>query len=376
MRILASLAAVSLVIASFALLASYGALAQASAWTQMSPATAPSGRAGHAMAYHSGSDRVILFGGETAPGSNVLNDETWAYDLNANTWENRNPSPRPSARFAHAMAYDADSERAILFGGWTGTGQSKETWAYDYNANTWTNKAPTTSPSVGVFVNMAYDASADRIVLFGGGTDRFLAGAPDETWAYDFDSNTWTRRNPSESPLPRGGHVMAYDAPSDRIVVFGGRDGTTDFGDTWAYDYDGDRWIRMDPETSPSPRHGAAMAYDADADRAVCMGGTDGGDETWIYDVDGDVWTLVDKGSGPSSRFGARVAYDTESGLILLFGGSSGGDETWSHRFISPPPPFPWPLVAAAVGVAVAAAVAALLLVRRRRRKIGEQSRP
>ena len=317
MRILASFAAVSLVIASFALLASYGALAQASAWTQMSPATAPSPRLGHAMAYDSESDRVLLFGGETAPLSNVLNDETWVYDLNTDTWENRNPSPRPSARVQHAMAYDADSDRIILFGGWTGTGQSTE------------------------------------------------------TWAYDFDSNTWTRRNPSESPLPRGGHFMAYDAASDRIVLFGGGDGTTDLGDTWAYDYDGDRWIRMNPGTSPSPRHGAAMAYDADADRAVLYGGIDGGDETWVYDVNGDAWTLADEGSGPSSRFGARVSYDTESGRIVLFGGSSGGDETWSHRFVSPPPSFPWPIVAA-VGVAVAAAVAAILLVRRRRRKVGE----
>jgi len=49
----------------------------------------PSARAGHDMAYDAESDRVILFGGETEPGSNILNGETWAYNLKSNTWEKR-----------------------------------------------------------------------------------------------------------------------------------------------------------------------------------------------------------------------------------------------------------------------------------------------
>ncbi len=116
---------------------------QEPAWTEMDPATAPSPRAGHAMAYDAGSDRVILFGGEIAPVfSLVLSDETWVYDLNSNAWTNRNPSPRPSPRFLHAMAYDASSDRVILFGGWTESGQNTETWAYDFATNTWPPARP------------------------------------------------------------------------------------------------------------------------------------------------------------------------------------------------------------------------------------------
>jgi hypothetical protein len=36
----------------------------------------------------------------------------------ANTWTNMNPSTHPGARSGHAMAYDSESDRVILFGGY------------------------------------------------------------------------------------------------------------------------------------------------------------------------------------------------------------------------------------------------------------------
>jgi len=347
---------------------------QDSSWTRMAPPTAPSPRVGHAMAYDAESDRVVLFGGETAPLSNVLNNETWAYDLDSNTWDNRNPLPRPSARFAHAMAYDADSDRVILFGGWTGTGQSTETWAYDQNTDTWTNVAPATSPPAGVFLHMAYDAESDRVILFGGSTERFAASS-NETWAYNFDSNTWTRMNPGNSPSVRQTFgMMAYDAESDRTTLFGGYDGTTSFADTWTYHYNTDAWTRMSPETAPSARHAGAMAYDAGTDRVVLFGGNAGvqSDETWIYDANRDTWALAGTGTAPSRRFGAAVAYDVESVHVVLFGGSSGGDETWSIRFGVSMPNLLWLYVTAGAAIGAVAVLAVLLLWKRKRKRRGE----
>jgi len=37
--------------------------------------------------------------------------------LAANNWTNMNPSTYPGARQYHAMAYDSESDRVILFGG-------------------------------------------------------------------------------------------------------------------------------------------------------------------------------------------------------------------------------------------------------------------
>ncbi len=88
----------------------------------MEPAMKPSSRSHHDMAYDAESDRVILSGWRGL-------DDTWAYDFNSNTWTDVSSSVSPSARDNHAMAYDAESDRVILFGGSTG---SDETWSYHY----------------------------------------------------------------------------------------------------------------------------------------------------------------------------------------------------------------------------------------------------
>jgi hypothetical protein len=53
----------------------------ANTWTQQFPAASPSPRPAHAMAAVSGTDQIVLFGGD----DNALDGETWVYDLDANT---------------------------------------------------------------------------------------------------------------------------------------------------------------------------------------------------------------------------------------------------------------------------------------------------
>ncbi len=134
------------------------------------------------MAYDAESGHVIVFGAET---SVAVFDETWAYDFNTNAWTDMNPAQRPAVQDYPEMAYDAGSDWVILFGGDEGS----ETWAYDFNRNVWTNMNPVVHPSGRWGHMMAYDEGSDRVVLFGGETDSSLS---DETWAYDFNSNTWT----------------------------------------------------------------------------------------------------------------------------------------------------------------------------------------
>lgn len=350
------------------------AIAQESVWSRMDPAAGPSARLSHDIAYDSESDRTIIFGGENHV-IGVRNDETWAYDLNTDAWRRMNPSTGPGDRIFHAMAYDIESDR-VLFGGMP----SAETWTYHYNTDTWTNMSPAISPPAWVFVRMAYDRESDRIVLFGGGTVASFtppqSSLRDETWAYDFDSNTWTNMTSNPAPAPRALHSMAYDSNSDKIVLFGGRDqfGNVD-AKTWVYDLGSNTWTPQSPETAPLRRHGSAMSYDAGADRVLLFGGTPGGKETWAYNLPGDTWTRLEPSLAPSVRQGSAMAYDDESGLTVLFGGCPTipqcpeGDETWSHRFVSPPLS-DLTLAFIAVGVVVAAVVSgvAVFLTRRRKR--------
>ncbi len=169
----------------------------------MEPPTQPLKLATHNLAYDAESDRVVLFGGDA---EGVPSDETWAYDLNANTWTNMEPAARPSRRHSHALAYDAESDRVVLFGGhlpsvyFGASVHSDQTWAYDFNTNTWTNMEPPTQPLKLAAHNLTYDAESDRVVLFGG--DAPGLNSDDQTWAYDLNANTWTDLSPAELGNP------------------------------------------------------------------------------------------------------------------------------------------------------------------------------
>ena len=302
----------------------------ANSWTDMNPSTKPSARSGHAMAYDSESDRSILFGGY----SGSYEGDTWAYDYNTNTWTLVKASGpgTPPIRSQHTMAYDTESDRVILFGGQYEGTPLGDTWAYDYNINTWTIMNPLTAPSPTTNHAMVYDSESDRVIIFGGPSA--------ETWVYNYNSNIWTKKTPASSPNPRSDHAMAYDSESDRVIMFG-RDGGGSF-DTWAYDYNMDAWTNLNPMTGPSSRSQHAMAYDSESDRVVLFGGSGLTDDTWTYDFNANIWVNKNPSAKPSPRIDFAMSYDSESDRIILFGGLATlkNDETWSYELSPPDVPF------------------------------------
>lgn len=293
----------------------------------------PLARSFHDLAYDKESDRVILFGGRTSI-SQPFGD-TWEYDFDTNNWTQRSPASGPSARFGHAMVYLPVHDRVVLFGGFFGGTYSNETWEYDYNSDTWTILTPGPSPSPRAGHAMVYDAASDRVVLFGGKAGGILN---DETWAYDFESQAWTQMNPLARPGPRERHRMAYVDSTDRIVLFGGSAGSLT-NETWTYDVDTDVWLIKNPETAPSGRHGHGMDYDVESDRVILFSGDDGGEntDTWSYNPGGNTWTGMSPLNAPSGRAGHKLAYDSSSDRLILFGGEwpffsgSPNDQTWAY---------------------------------------------
>ncbi|MHA2118616.1 MAG: Kelch repeat-containing protein, partial [Candidatus Thorarchaeota archaeon] len=166
------------------------------------------GRMAAQMAYDSESDRIILFGGAI---QNLYSDydDTWSFDYNTNTWTNMSPATNPPATAWHQMTYHSSLDRVVLFGGHLEGGgsnwdNSNETWAYDYNTNTWTNMSPALAPPGLSGASMEYDSESDLIVLYGGWTDGGIYSSLDvETWTYDLTSNTWTNVTPSVQPHSR-----------------------------------------------------------------------------------------------------------------------------------------------------------------------------
>jgi len=207
-----------------------GILPTDNVWTDLTGSDGPSARSAHSMVYNEDTGEVILFGGVSDAG---LHGDTWAYDPATQTWTELSPEgPVPSARSGHALAYDAYTGRVILFGGYDGSLLS-DTWAYDRAANTWTKlDPPGPVPSARGNHRMVYDPASGLVVLFGG-----YDGSVDlyDTWAYDPGQNAWTDLDPIGPPPAREEHAMVYDPDSGRVIVFGGLDqpADVDLNDTW-----------------------------------------------------------------------------------------------------------------------------------------------
>jgi len=259
------------------------------------------------------------------------------------------------------MVYDAGWNSVVLFGGLTDSlgNASDQTWAWDGELLRWSNATPAVSPSARYGHAMAYDAARGVVVLFGGRTS---PNTPDselnDTWIYD--GGTWIQLFPAgDVPQRRSGHVMIYDTLRQETVLFGGRIGDTFLDDTWVWD--GMSWTQLTPATSPSPREYAAMAYNEDCMKAVLFGGradTPLGD-TWTWngtdwvDITGSYWGLP-------PTYGSAMAYDSQRGGILLHGGYVDVDIMTDAMWFAPGcAPDPWrPDVGWELGERVHAAMA------------------
>jgi hypothetical protein len=160
---------------------------------------------------------------------------------------------------------------------------------------------------------LAYDAPRDRAVLFGGGDSSSPLA---DTW--EWNGEDWTQMADS-GPDGRFGHAMIFDTARNRVVMFGGQAGEVLQNDTW--EWDGNEWVQVE-DTGPDRRRGHAMAFDATRSRIVLFGGFSGSaafGDTWEWD--GTSWTQM-ANFGPPACLGATMIHNGQR--TLLFGGVSG----------------------------------------------------
>lgn len=220
------------------------------AWENRQPASSPPAgllMGGAQIVYDDHAGKVIMFGGvdldklaaflDGVPVTNaeLFSDRTWAYDYEANTWTDLGASNPPPGRNSHMMVYDPDTERVLLFGGGDLDQDFNDTWTYDSESNAWTDLDPPTHPSRRAYASMAYDTAAHRVVLFGG-VNYFEYPRPSETWTFDAAANEWSLEAPAVVPSPRGWGGMAYSTKANAVVMYGGgpsREEATD--ETWLF---------------------------------------------------------------------------------------------------------------------------------------------
>ncbi len=282
-------------------------------WTQAATSSSPPARNGTAIAATPQS--VVLFGGGLGTGSNAQAD-TWTWD-STKSWTQRAPARSPPRRwYGHALAFDSTRQKVVMFGGASGESRVPllgDMWEWD--GVVWTQHTPATAPGARAGHVMAFDATRQNTVLFGGND---LTGALRETWT--FDGLTWTQRPTAVSP-PACYGAMAWDASRQRTVMFTGYCGNGNYvTETW--EWNGTSWARMTPPRSPPPAIGFALAYDAHRSRIVLTGGVSPNfvslAQTWEWD--GSTWTERHPTVSPTGR--GVSAYLPSLQKVVFFDGA------------------------------------------------------
>jgi Galactose oxidase, central domain len=293
-------------------------------WLQRTPANRPSVRWGHAMVYDPANGRCVLFGGSSATNF----DDTWEW--NGTDWTQRSTAVRPSPRYFHGMAYDAPRQVTVLFGGTdAATGVFGDTW--EWNGTAWAQRAPAVSPPVRFAHGMTFDPARNRTVVFGG--DPSLTGSPcrDDTW--EWDGSNWSQRQIAVVPPARYRPGFTFDPNQGRVVMFSGNSGSPDFAgltDSWALD--GAGWSQLAAHRVPVR---GALAYDSVRQRTICYGGYTSAvtpqSATWEWD--GTAWTERQPAVSPPARVRSAIAFDGLRGRLVMFGGATGfgalPNDTW-----------------------------------------------
>jgi hypothetical protein len=115
---------------------------------------------------------------------------------------------------------------------------------YYYSNNSWAELTLLTKPPNRYWESLTYDDTAQRIILFGGsdGTGEGL----DDTWTLNPFTNQWTQELPSFSPVNRLFASFVNIPGTGKSILFGGtRDINTFLGDTWSYIYNSNDWIKL-----------------------------------------------------------------------------------------------------------------------------------
>ena len=235
----------------------------------------------------------------------------------------------PPHRVGHAAIHDQARNRMIVWGGTDGADHD-DLWMLALSGGpVWTRLTPSgASPSARHGHTAVFDSLHDRVIVFGGWNG---SRYENDVWELSLsDPPTWNLRTPvGKRPSARYGHTAVLDPARNRIVVYGGQDETGACADAWALSLAGGmEWSVMTPGgKSPAARHGHAAIYDPSQDRMVMFGGYDrvGGsqNDVWALTFNGSTaWQeLAPAGKKPSMRRDHTATYDPIRNRMVLFGG-------------------------------------------------------
>ena len=232
----------------------------------------------------------------------------------------------------------ASTTHMYVFGGRSGGSGGvvqNDLWAFD--GTTWTMmtaNGAVGSPPARDRAGICWDADRDKLIVFGGDNG---SGTPlSDTWEWDPVTNAWTDLMIPAGPPARRWCSIAYDPINMGILLFGGLDANgAHLNDTWVL-FSGQTWVQVVTTTTPSTRRQHHLVTRPDfADVILCAGqdASLSAPAKWRTDTfswNGLDWTLIPTLTTPVAVVANSAVYDSIRQRIVMTGGNgiSGGSPT------------------------------------------------
>ena len=298
-------------------------------WTSYPFAISNGPRIEGSMTYYD-NHLYIFSGATTSPTANV--NEFVKYDLINESWTQITGSI-PTGRRAVGGSFSIGNKYYIV-GGYTST-WSDEVISYTLYSNT-PNKMKHSSSIL----------NGDEIVtVFGGSNSNtyynsvYNFSLVDNNWTLitptnDAIANSSEHGNSSGMPSPRHGHSsVKYN---NKMYMFGGKDGSTTYYDTWEYDLTTTTWTKKALALSSHARYEhSSIIYNGDM---YVFGGYDGTNyfnNILKYDITNNTWSEYNDGTAsgtPTARYG-HISVIMQNEMIIFGGTTQSGHVEDSYIF-------------------------------------------
>lgn len=262
----------------------------AEASTLDTPTTdAPTPRVGSASAVIKDSLYIFSGRGGTAMAPVEENGAIWRYTPSRPGWELLRPAgpglPFPAGRSYHAMASDG-SDLVFVHAGCPEEGRLRDLWSFSLGSRAWSELPPAPGPARGG-TSIAY--SGGRLYRMNGFDGTAEQGGLVDT--YDLATNKWSslafKPDGENGPGPRSVSTLVAVTVKGKtylVTMFGECDPSSlghagagkMLSDVWAFDVDGQEWVRVETTGgSPAPRgwFDADAVRGGDSDAIIVHGG-------------------------------------------------------------------------------------------------------
>ena len=235
--------------------------------------------------------------------------------------------------------FDTARNRMIIWGGGHNDYYGNEIYAFDLDDQTLVRLTDPGLPRASgcveaiaggtqpnsrhTYDGIEYIAALDKMFVFGGSLSCPPGARSNETWLFDFGTNTWQRMNPSGTiPSASEGVVTGYDPVTGLVYLH-------DRGNLFSYDATADRYTRISSRTRSMGMHLGATVHPIE--RKFVIIGRDsvaGGGRVYTYDISGGtvdrVTVATSGGSAVIGRNYPGVEYDPRTDKIAAWSDVAG----------------------------------------------------